>query len=145
MTRIGHQLAAFILVLAALLPAAARAADIAPADQSAIQGIISSQIGAFEHDDSATAYGFASPTIHSLFPTPDDFMAMVKNGYPPIYRPQSVTFGAIADTDAGPIQKVYVTGADGESWVALYALQRQPDGTWKINGVTVLKDDSPSI
>ena len=145
MARIARELGAFVILLAAFLPAAANAGDLSSADRSAMQAIVSGQIGAFQHDDGTAAYGFASPTIQSLYPSPDDFMAMVKNGYPAVYRPQSVTFGELADTAAGPIQKVYITGADGEAWIALYAFQRQPDGTWKINGVSVVKDDSPSI
>jgi hypothetical protein len=146
MPGIAGKFGTFLILLAAmLLPAAANADRTSSADRSAMQAIVSGQIGAFEHDDGTTAYGFASPAIHSLYPSADQFMAMVKGGYPAIYRPRSVTFGEFADTDAGPVQKVYITGADGDAWVALYAFQRQPDGTWKINGVTILKDDSPSI
>jgi hypothetical protein len=145
MPRIVRQLAALLIVLAPLLPTIANADDLSAADRAAMQSVISSQIGAFQHDDGSTAYGFASPNIQTYYPTPDLFMAMVKNGYPAIYRPQSVTFGEPEDTDAGPVQKVFIKGSDGQAYIALYAFQRQPDGTWKINGVTILKDDSPSI
>jgi ketosteroid isomerase-like protein len=124
---------------------AVRAEDGAATDKAALDAIVSAQIAAFAHDDAATAYGFASPAIQGVFPSPDAFMAMVKSGYAPIYRPRSVTFGELTETDAGPIQKVYVTGADGEAFVALYTFQKQPDGSWKINGVTIVKDDSPTI
>lgn len=138
--------ATFILGLVAVLAAGvARADDIPAADQSAMQAIVSDQIAAFGHDDAATAYGFASPAIRSVFTTPDAFMAMVKNGYGAIYRPRSVAMGTLAESEAGPVQTVYVTGADGQSWVALYTFQKQPDGTWKINGVLVVRDDSPTI
>ena len=134
------------VVLALFAGAPAALADEVPAaDQSAMQAIIAGQIAAFGHDDAATAYSFASPAIKGVFTTPDAFLAMVKNGYGPIYRPRSVAMGALADSAEGPVQTVYVTGADGQSWVALYTFQKQPDGTWKINGVRVVKDDSPSI
>jgi Domain of unknown function (DUF4864) len=145
MPRIVRQLAALLMLLAPLLPAIANADDLSAADRAAMQAVISGQIGAFQHDDGSTAYGFASPNIQTYYPTADLFMAMVKNGYPAIYRPQSVTFGEALDTDAGPVQKVFIKGSDGQAYIALYAFQHQPDGTWKINGVTVLKDDSPSI
>ena len=78
------------LVFAALLAAAspALADSLADSDRAAIQSMIANQIAAFQHDDGAGAYRFASPTIQQIFPTVDDFMAMVKNGYPPVYRPQ---------------------------------------------------------
>ena len=132
-----------IIAVAALAPA--RADGVSSGDKSTMQAIVSDQIAAFAHDDASAAYGFASPAIQSQFNNPDAFMAMVKNGYGPIYRPRSVTFGALAETDAGPVQTVYVTGADGESFVALYTFQKQPDGSWKINGVRIVKDDSPTI
>jgi hypothetical protein len=43
------------------------------------------------------------------------------------------------------VQRVFITGPDGANYVAEYALQQQPDGTWKINGVTLVKDTSPTI
>jgi ketosteroid isomerase-like protein len=141
---LGTLVFAVIAVTAGAL-APARADDVSPGDKSAMQAIISDQVAAFARDDASTAYAFASPAIQSEFTSPDAFMAMVKNGYGPIYRPRSVTFGALAETDAGPVQTVYVTGADGEAFVALYTFQKQPDGSWKINGVRIVKDDSPTI
>ncbi|HZP20490.1 MAG TPA: DUF4864 domain-containing protein [Bauldia sp.] len=123
----------------------ARAGDVAAADQEAFKSIIASQLDAFQHDDGAAAYSYASPTIKGIFPSPEQFMAMVRNAYQPVYRPQSVTFGPVADTPVGPTMKVFLTGPDGKSYVALYTMQRQPDGTWKINGCVLLEDNSPTI
>ncbi len=138
-------LAVAIIAIAAGALAPARAGDVTATDKSAMQTIVSGQIAAFAHDDAAAAYAFASPALHGVFTTPDAFMAMVKNGYGAIYRPRSVVFGGVAMGDDGPVQTVYVTGADGESFVALYTFQKQPDGSWKINSVRVVKDDSPTI
>jgi ketosteroid isomerase-like protein len=143
-SRLAAFLALFAILLAVLAPAAS-ADDVSAADKSAMQAIVSGQIAAFAHDDAAAAYAYASPAIQGIFPTPDAFMAMVKTGYGAIYRPRSVVFGDVAMGDAGPVAKVYVTGADGESFVALYSFQKQPDGSWKINGVQIIKDDTPTI
>jgi hypothetical protein len=133
------------LTLALGLPRVAQADDLSPADQASIHGLITSQIEAFRHDDGNAAYGFASPTIQGLFPTADMFMNMVRNAYQPVYRPQSVTFGQLGDSPAGPLQKVFLVGPDGKSYVAVYSLQRQPDGTWRINGCTLVEDTGASI
>jgi len=133
---------AFALVAASLGLARAEVAD---ADREAFRNIISSQIEAFQRDDGATAYGYASPTIQGLFPSAERFMAMVRSGYPPVYRPRSLSFGTAADTPRGPEQHVFITGPDGRNWVAIYSLQRQPDGTWRINGCRLVEDTGESI
>ncbi|HET7715008.1 MAG TPA: DUF4864 domain-containing protein [Bauldia sp.] len=120
-------------------------AEIADADREAFRGIIASQIEAFQRDDDAAAYSYASPTIQGLFPTAERFMAMVRSGYQPVYRPRSVTFGPAVDTPRGPEQRVFVTGPDGRNWVAIYSLQRQPDGSWRINGCVLVEDTGESI
>ena len=139
----------FVRAIAALafaaglgLPAAAAQAG---GDPSAIQSVIQSQIDAFRQDDGATAYGFASPTIQQIFPSVGAFMDMVRGQYGPVYRPRSVTFGPLADSPYGPQQKVYLVGPDGKSWVALYTLERQPDGTWKIDSCVLLPDNGPTV
>ena len=120
-------------------------AEISSADQQTFRGLISNQIAAFQHDDSAGAYSYASPTIKGIFPTAEMFMSMVKQGYMPVYRPQSVTFGEVVETPEGPVQKVYITGPDGKDYLAAYSLQRHPDGSWLINGCAILQADGPSI
>jgi hypothetical protein len=58
----------------------------------------------------------------------------VRNGYQPVYRPREVRFGDLVDLDGALIQKVDVTGPDGRRALALYVMERQADGSWRING-----------
>lgn len=138
----------------ALLLAATIVLGLAPASRAdgldadaaaAIRTVIENQMAAFRVDDGAAAFAYASPGIQAQFGTSEIFMSMVRSGYQPVYRPRSVTFGEIVDSAAGPLQRVFLTGPDGRGWVAIYALQRQPDGTWRINGCTLVEDESPSI
>ena len=145
MPRFHRLLVPFVIVFGLVAGTAVRADEVPAVDQEAIRGIISGQIEAFRRDDGAAAYGYASPSIQGLFPTVDQFMGMVRNGYMPVYRPRSVTFGAIEASPAGPMQKVFLTGPDGRNWVAIYSLERQPDGSWKINGVRLVEDDGATI
>jgi len=139
------RIAALVLAFGLAAGLAPAAAEIDGADRGQIQSIIENQIDAFRRDDGVAAYDFASPMIQTLFPSADVFMQMVQKGYMPVYRPQSFTFGPLLDTPRGPVQRVFITGPDGAGYVAEYALQQQPDGTWKINGVTLVKDTSPTI
>lgn len=140
MIRIAALAVAFVLAFAS-----APRAEIADGDRSAIQQIITGQIEAFRRDDGAAAFDFASPAIRNQFQTPEIFMSLVQRGYQPVYRPQSFAFGPLYESEFGPKQRVFVTGPDGQAYVAEYTLQQQPDGSWKINGCTILRDDSPSI
>lgn len=126
------------------LMAQAPAAPVDPADAAAFREVISGQMAAFARDDGAAAFAFAAPSIQRLFATPARFMAMVRTGYPAVYRPQAVAFAApirVPARDAGGddayAQPVRVTGPDGRPVLAMYQMERQPDGTWRIAGVVL--------
>jgi hypothetical protein len=99
------------------------------------QGIIQSQIDAFLRDDAKTAYSFASPSIRGKFPSEEAFFDMVKKGYAPVYRPGNFAFGRSKVEGDMVVQEVLISGPDGTDWTALYQLLKQPDGSYKINGV----------
>lgn len=126
-------------------PAAAQQRiDLPAPDRSAIQAIIADQIAAFRRDDGVGAFGLASPMIQSMFQSPEVFMEMVRGGYQPVYRPREVTFQDMIEFRGQPTQRVMVVGPDGVPVLALYQMQRQPDGSWLINGCTLLKLDDKS-
>lgn len=109
---------------------------------SAIRDVITRQLDAFLADDAARAYGFASPGIQQLFPGEERFMGMVRQGYPPVYRPRSREFGDLRQTPQGPVQEVTLIDANGQAWLALYTMEQQPDGSWKIAGVRLVRQDA---
>ncbi|EYR79900.1 hypothetical protein AKG11_11665 [Shinella sp. SUS2] len=128
-------LAAVFLCVSLSLPSATWAGE--PVDT--VQGIIQSQIAAFLDDDAKAAYSFASPTIRGKFPTEDAFFDMVKKGYAPVYRPGNFAFGRSKVTDGVVVQEVLISGPDGKDWTALYQVVKQPDGSYKINGVHIVR------
>jgi hypothetical protein len=117
------------------------AAALAEADRAAIRGIIERQIEAFRRDDGAAAFGFASPAIQRQFGTPENFLSMVRRGYAPVYRPQDVAFGPLVTIEGRIVQRVTVVGPDGRPVLALYIMEQQPDGTWRINGCILTTSD----
>jgi hypothetical protein len=133
----------FVLVLAVLLlsavPIAARAEEPAPgpADAAAIRSVISDQLGAFLRDDQTAAFADASPTIQQIFHDPETFMQMVRTAYQPVYRSSSVEFRELGMVEGRLVQRVYMVGPDGIAVLADYEMQRQPDGTWRINGCSI--------
>lgn len=127
----GH----FILLATLLTPSSGDAAE--PVDTA--QAIIQRQIEAFLDDDKAEAYSFASPQIRSKFPNQDIFFDMVRRGYAPVYRPGNFAFGRSKMVGGTIVQEVLIRAPDGKDWTALYFLEKQPDGSYKINGVQMLQ------
>lgn len=123
--------AAFALLL---LSMPAQAQDPAGAAQATIER----QLRSFQSGDDETAYALAAPSIQRIFPTRERFMAMVRQAYPPVHQPQSFDFGK-TDIDAnGRIsQQVFLVGPDGKDYEALYTLELQPDGVYRITGVSL--------
>jgi hypothetical protein len=146
-----------ILIAAAAwaLPAAAQSAPPSPdggavsslpaPDQTAIRHVIEAQLAAFQRDDGAEAFGYAAPAIRQKFGDAATFMAMVKGGYPAVYRPRAVTFDRLVDTEFGPDQILRVIGPDGAAYTAHYIMQKQPDGTWMINGCYLTRGEDRSV
>ena len=129
------RLAALLVVLNLALCAAPTLA----ADVTAAQGVIRAQEQAFGRDDATGAYSYAAPAIREMFPAPDIFMSMVQNGYAPVYRHKSFEFGD-SRSEGGSIAKhVHIIDANGEAWEALYTLEQQRDGSYKITGCSLLK------
>ena len=136
----------FLFILAAALIAVLTSlASVRADDAATVRGVIESQIAAFLNDDATTAYSFAAPSIKQIYPDEARFFDMVKRGYQPVYRPGNFAFGrskAAAD-GTGIAQEVIIQGPGGEDWTALYSLERQPDGSFKINGVQMIKSAAP--
>lgn len=129
--RVAALIAAILIGSTAL----ARAGDDVASGRAAIR----SQEEAFSRDDAAAAYDFAAPSIKSWYRTPDIFMAMVRNGYAPVYRHRSFEFGDARTFDGKIYQEVHIIDADGEAWEALYTLEWQGDGSIKISGCILKK------
>jgi hypothetical protein len=131
--------AIFTAFLALALPAQPlRAED--PIGQS--RKVIEDQIKAFLADDAATAYSFAAPAIKGKFPDKDVFFAMVMKSYQPVYHPGNYAFSRSQTIGGGAIviHELTISGRDGKNWKALYKLSRQPDDSYKIDGVAIVAD-----
>lgn len=104
------------------------------AERTAIHGTIQRQLDALARDDGATAFSFAAPAIQRMFGTPENFLHMVHAAYAGLVRPRSVRFVATELVGGEVTQKVLVVTSDGQPIVALFLMDRQPDGQWKILG-----------
>lgn len=125
------------LTLGLTLAGSLWAQDVLP-PEPAIEDTIQSQIDAFLEEDFATAFGFASPNLRTMFRTPENFGAMVRQGYPMVWRPDAVSFGDLRSISGGMYQRVIVTDEAGNLHYLDYQMQ-QVDGQWRIAGVQILQ------
>ncbi|MDQ2735792.1 MAG: DUF4864 domain-containing protein [Pseudomonadota bacterium] len=140
MKRITRRLAGVLLVvsLASIVGVPKAQAEPVPAvDAKAIRAVVEAQLAAFAADDARGAFSYAAPSIREMFGTPDRFMAMVRAGYPVVYRAASVSFLNPLSSQGQLFQGVELTDADGSLWLATYRLERQPDHSWRISGCDV--------
>ncbi|MEP5732179.1 MAG: DUF4864 domain-containing protein [Sulfitobacter sp.] len=108
------------------------------AQQSEIEGTITSQIEAFKVDDFEQAFTFATPRLQELFQTPQNFERMVTGGYPMVWRPAEVSYLELRERGGEMWQKVQIIDQKGVAHVLLYRMQLT-DAGWRIGGVQILQ------
>ncbi len=131
-----------IIIALTILPALAAVGLAGDAEVKAAQGTIDAQIKAFLNGDNAAAYDHAAPSIKQIFPTLESFMAMVTGAYQPVYRPRDFSFGQAREEGAVIFQQVLIIGPDGKNYEAFYTLELQPDGRYRITGVSLRASNS---
>jgi Domain of unknown function (DUF4864) len=119
-------------------------ASSASAQEEPIRQTIQSQMEAFLADDFEAAFGFASPGIKSLFGTPENFGAMVTQGYPMVHRSSDVQMLELREVAGELWQKVMVTDQAGRTHLLDYQMIETPEG-WQINAVQLLQSIATGV
>ena len=120
------------------------AAFAGEAEIKAAQGTIQNQLEAFKAGNDEAAYSFAAPNVKKIFPSLDIFMNMVTGAYKPVHKPQNYAFGKVEESSTQIIQQVMIVGPDGKDYEAVYTLELQPDGVYRITGVSLRASNSLS-
>ena len=102
-----------------------------------IQDVIANQLSAFNDRDVETAWAFASPMIQGLFGSPQNFGAMVEQGYPMVWTNSDVQFLELREIAGQFYQQVLLRDAGGQRHIMEYTMVETPAG-WLINGVSEL-------
>ncbi len=124
------------LLLSVSMAFGALAQNVLPPEQG-IENTIQSQVDAFLVDDFAEAFTFASPMIQGMFGSPERFGAMVRQGYPMVWRPAEVEFLELRDVNGLPVQRVRMRDAQGREHFLDYQMIQGETG-WRINGVSLV-------
>ena len=128
-----------LLAVTVATSAAARPVPVSATDMRSARAVVQAQLDAFAADDGPRAFSLATRNLRQIFGSPERFMAMVRAGYPVVYRPSSVAFLIPEWLDRELIQGVHFTDEAGGLWLAIYRLQRQRDNSWRINGCELVE------
>jgi hypothetical protein len=146
MMRLGKiVLAASVLagmVLAASAPTTFAASPegkgkLQPAEWKSIQLVIGEQLKALKDGDGNKAMTYSVPGIRQQFRTPERFLRMVREGYGALLDARYSTFLKGAVVDGITIQPLQLVLPDNSVVVALYRMEKQKDGVWRIAGCVI--------
>ncbi|MEM9575865.1 MAG: DUF4864 domain-containing protein [Pseudomonadota bacterium] len=112
-------------------------AGAATADPAEMQSVIDRQLEAFQADDFAGAMEFASPVLQRYFRTPENFQRMVTQGYPMVWRFDTVQYLESRIENGEHWQRVMIRDLQGVVHVLDYRMTETANG-WRINGVQIL-------
>jgi hypothetical protein len=132
---LGLGLAAFFALGAGAAPAAEP--QVRAADWKSIKQAISAQRAALVAGDGNRAFGYATPALRAQFGDAETFMAMVHLGYPALLTARYTEFLQGAVIDGLVIQPLRLIDVDNSVRVALYTLEKQPSGAWRISGCRI--------
>jgi len=102
-----------------------------------IRGVITAQREALVAGDGERAFGYATPALRRRYASAEAFMRMVDEGYRPLVEARYVEFLDGAIIEGSTIQPLRLVMPDGGVRVALYEMQKQADGSWRIAGCVI--------
>ena len=106
-----------------------------------IRDVIRQQIEAFKRNEISAAFDLATPEIQDQFRTSDIFFQMVIKNYAVILTHKTWSFGNLTRIrNEEYIQTVNFYEKDGRVIKALYVVEQQPEGTWRIGGCKLILD-----
>jgi len=106
-------------------------------DWKSIKQVIAAQRAALIAGKGEKAFGYATPAIRAQFGEADIFMAMVQVGYPALLSARYTEFLEGAVIDGLIIQPLRLVDADNSVRVALYTMEKQKNGAWRISGCRI--------
>jgi hypothetical protein len=112
-------------------------ASLSTAEWTAIKRIIGDQLAALRSGDAARAFSFASTGIRDQFDDAPTFLLMVQQRYGVLLRARYTEFLEGAVIDGHTIQPLRLVMSDDTVLVALYEMQRDEHGAWRIAGCII--------
>lgn len=110
------------------------AATLPRSEWKAIEQVIEQQRTALIAGDGAKAIGFATPALRGQFGTPENFLRMVRGSYAALLDARATRFLEGAVIEGSVVQPLRLILSDNTVLVAIYQMEKQKDGRWRIAG-----------
>jgi hypothetical protein len=139
-SRVSRGALACIMLMAACVGSSLANAStpaLSAAEWKAIQRVIADQRAALIDGNADKAFGYATEGIQRQFGDAATFMSMVRASYTALLDARYVEFLEGAVIDGLVVQPLRLIGADNTVRVALYTLEKQDNGRWRISGCTI--------
>ena len=111
-------------------------------DNTAIRSVVEAQLAALAVDDADRAFSWTTDAMHYRFVTAQRFLQLIREEFAVVYRPAAVEFLGADQVGGKVYQPVQLRDAGGNYWLAMYQVEQQHDGAWRINGSVLTKSRS---
>lgn len=123
--------------IAAWSAAASFAEPVPHAEADRVRFVVATQLQAFAEDDADRAFETNTPGVQQAIGSAGHFLALVRGNYPMVYRPASIAFMKPERHGESVLQLAAIVDNQGKPWLALFSLEQQADGSWRISGCVV--------
>ena len=140
-------LAGILIAIVATVSLAAQPkghALLQPAEWKAMQQVIGDQLSALKTGEGTKALTYSIPGIRQQFGSSERFLRMVRESYSPLLKARSSTFLEGSVVDGVTIQPLQLVMPDNTVLVALYQMEKQKDGNWRIAGCAIARSTTQS-
>jgi hypothetical protein len=118
---------------------------ISDGDAKAIQVAVRSQIEALSVNDAVGAFQLATLDRQSRIGSPDKFLSLIKKHYQPLHQHLLVLYSRPAVVKGETFQAVRVTDKSSHVWLAVFQMQAEQGGRWKIDACYLLETKKVSV
>lgn len=125
--------------------AALPAATLPAADVEAIHQAVQRQLDALKKGDAAGAFALTTDDTRNRLGTPDKFLQVIKEQYDPVYRHRLAMLSTIHVINGKVYQLVRLTDQESHVWVAIYAVNKDKQGAWKIDGCELFQTKTIAV
>lgn len=145
MRHVVRGFAAWLLGMSMFWAAGSFAQGEAAAESEAIHIVVQTQLEAFAADDAETAFELASDETKSLLGSPQALLGVVREWYPPLYRPQKAVFSDAEVVGQNAIQEVAITDSNGIVWIAIFLMSLDDEASWKVDSYHLVETTSMEV